>query len=407
MFDKRVAFAAGLAALCVAPAAGQIRQYTAPGGGREEIESRREAFEEAVAEAEWNAGPLRLDPAFWISDISWVGLRAYLPVGSRTTVAAYALPEYIWWDRREDESRLNQHFGLGSFTYFNRLAVEARVRRDDNFGYATNENFERVTLREDVGELDVEVPLTRSLSIRAEGAFRRYESLAEEAALELFYDDLNRDELGYRGGLRLYVGEELLFGAGAGGYEADFAEEATDYSNSGGFFYGEVRLDRPKLGFWLDVQQNDLEAETGSDFGRFDGTTGDFHLEWRPRDSLGARVYALRALAYSLGVGNASAYVNETYGLGFRIRLGWRLELDSFVETGSHAYETELGGLGQEVDVDGYGASLTAELAHGIQIRIGYRHSRISSGLGLPDREIDELGGSLSLGLGGRSIGWY
>ena len=49
-----------------------MRQYTPPGGAADEASGRKEALAEAVDEARWHAGPVRLDPAFWISDLAWV-----------------------------------------------------------------------------------------------------------------------------------------------------------------------------------------------------------------------------------------------------------------------------------------------------------------------------------------------
>ena len=369
-------------ALGAGSAGAQVRQYTPPGGRADEIRDRKKALEDAVAGSRWHLGSVRLDPAFWISEISWVdspaaglesdftaragaGLRAYLPVGPKSTFAAYALPEYVYWQEREEERRLNQRFGLGSFTYFNRLKLELSARRNEDFGYASSETFQRTTLREDLVEAEIEVPLFKSIAVHARAAQSSWESLAEGDALDAIFSDLNRDDTTWRGGIRYYPSETFYVGAGAGQAESSFDEEADDRSNSGDYWYAELGYERPKIGFEIDYQSNQLEADGDSSFGTFDGWTGHARVEWRPRDTVAARLYGSQALAYSIGFG--SAFVDEIYGVGLRTKIGWRLELDAFAETGTHDYQVELGGFGQSDDVDTFGASITC--------RLGERHA--------------------------------
>ena len=182
------AFAVAASFLLVVPLAAQFAQYTAPGGPADALESRREALEKAVDDARWKAGPLRLDPAFGLSDVAYVdsdrsgdeadltatataGLRGYLPVGSRSTLVLFALPEYVWWQDRTEARRLNQRFGAGLFTYFNRLAVGIQASRLENVGYASNELARRVASRGDTLAADVEIPIGSRISLVGGGSF--------------------------------------------------------------------------------------------------------------------------------------------------------------------------------------------------------------------------------------------
>lgn len=408
--------------LALGDAAGaQFRQYTPPGGGEIGGEERKEALARAVEDARWHAGPLRLDPALWISDLSWVdspsagvdsdftaragaGVRAFLPVGSKTTFAGYALPEYIWWNEREDERRLNQRFGVGSFTYFNRLRLELSAERNEDFDFATSETFERVTTRQDRLLADVEVPVFRALAVYAGGEAVEFETLTEDEGLENRYGDLDRDDRFWRGGLRYYPQEKFYVGAGVGATESTFAEETGDRSNSGDFWYAELGLERPKLSVKIDYREHELEAEDGSGFGSYEDSTGDAMVEWRPRESLAFRVYGDRSLVYSIA---QSSFVDERFGAGARVKLGWRLELDLYAESGTQDYLVDLGGPGVSNDVESYGGKLTVELTDLFEVGIGYYNSTISSGVGLPDRELDEIRGTLSFGLGGGAASWY
>jgi hypothetical protein len=407
----------------LAPASAQVRQYTPPGGIADLTEGRKEGLERAAEDARWSLGRLRVDPALWISDIALVdssdddvgtdltgrigaGLRTYLPVGGKTTLAAYALPEYVWWREREDERRLNQRFGVGAFTYFNRLTIELTGERREDFEFVTSEFFQRVSGRSDEFEVLLEFPLFKRLSFFASGRDTSFESLAEDQALDDRISDLNRTDRTYRGGVRYRPTETLYFGAGVGRAESDFDEEALDRSNAGDLWYVELRYDRPKLSIAAQIEESELEGEPGSTFGRFEGETGSVAIGWNPRERFGARAYASRAVAYSLLLASDSGYLDERYGAGLSVGLGHRFTFDLFAETGTLDYLLELGSSGRRDDLESYGASVSVELGRKLLLKVGYRYSMISSA-GLPDREIDEILGSLELGIGGGSGTWF
>lgn len=426
------ALALGIEALGSALPA-QVRQYTPPGGSASESAHRKEAFAEAVEQARWHLGDLRIDPAIWIADLAWVdrsgdntsgdsnsdltgragaGLRAYLPVGSKTTVAAYALPEYVWWKERADDRRLNQRFGLGTFTYFNRLAVEASAERNEDFDYATGEVLARYTSRTERLGLALEVPLFRQLTLFARGEQSRVRSLVDgesDPALASFFSGLDRDEISYRGGLRYYLRERLRFGAGVGHSESDFEPGALDRSNSGDFWYVEMGYERPKLTVEVHYQENQLAAVDGSGFTDFDDSTAAARIGWRPRETFGMRLYATRQLAYSLLVSDSTAYVDEIAGLGFDVAIGWRMRFDAFLESGTHSYVTTPSSSPntREDDVTNLGAELRIELRSRMSLRVGYRERRITppEGSGFPEQNSSEILANLGFGAGKGT--WY
>jgi len=433
--DERVPVRTALATAFLAtlfltsPLAAQVRQYTPPGGAANQALGRQEALEKAVEEARWHAGSLRLDPAIWVSDLAWVdrpaegasgsgsdltaragaGLRAYQPIGSKTTVAAYALPEYVWWQDRAEERRVNQRFGIGTFTYFNRLAIAITAQRDEDFDYATGEVLQRYTSRNENLAADIEVPILRRLTIFAHGENLSVTSLVddeEDLPLADFFAGLDRDDTAYRGGLRYYPSEKLRIGGGVGHSESDFAEDALDRSNSGDFWYVEAGYERPKLLVDLLYQENQLAAIDGSGFSDFDSSTGGARVEWRPRDSFGLRLYGARQLAYSLLVDEASSYVEERVGAGVNLALGWRLRLDLYGETGTHSYQGADAG-GREDDVDVYGVDLRVELPWKLSLQVGFMESRITppAGSGLPGQKVTQILANLGFGMGEGT--WY
>ena len=418
--------------VATSPLAAQVRQYTPPGGAADQARGHKDALAKAVEESRWHAGPVRLDPAFWVSDLAWVdrpadavsesgsdltaragaGLRAYLPVGSKTTVAAYALPEYVWWQERAEERRVNQRFGLGTFTYFNRLAIAITAQRDEDFAYATGEVLQRYTSRNEKIAADVEVPIVRRLTVYAHGEDLSVTSLVDsvdDPLLASFFDDLDRDDTAYRGGVRYYPSEKLRIGAGVGHSSTDFAADALDRSNSGDFWYVEAGYERPKLLVDLLYQENQLTAKDGSQFSDFDSSTGGARVEWKPRETFGLRVYGAQQLAYSLLVSEASGYVDERIGAGANFALGWRLRLDLFGESGSHRYQPGPGATGPKRvdDVTAYGIDLAVELPWRMNLRVGYMETEITppSGSGLPGQKVSQI--LANLGFGFNQGTWY
>ncbi len=418
-----------LSLVLTSPLAAQVRQYTPPGGAADEATGRKESLDKAVEEARWHAGPVRLDPAIWISDLAWVdrpadavsdsgsdltaragaGLRAYLPVGSKTTVAAYALPEYVWWKERAEERRVNQRFGLGTFTYFNRLAIALTAQRNEDFDYATGEILQRYTSRNEMLALDLEVPILHRLTVFAHGADTSVRSLVDSASdplLASFFDDLDRDDLAYRGGVRYYPSEKLRIGAGVGHSETEFVSGALDGSNAGDFWYLEAGYERPKLLVDLLYQENRLAAKGGSEFSDFDSSTGGARVEWIPRESFRVRLYGARQLAYSLLVEDASAYVDQMAGAGVDFAIGWRLRLDLYGETGRHSYQGDAV-TARVDDVASYGVDLRVELPWKLNLQVGYQESKITppAGSGLPGQKVTQFLANLGFGVGQGT--WY
>jgi hypothetical protein len=422
MSRRSIGIALVAVALGCATARAQVRQYTPPGGPASAVESREAALESAAEEARWNLGPIRLDPAFWLSDIAYVrrpdadsdftarvgaGVRAYVPVGSRTTLAAYALPEYVWWKDRSDERRVNQRFGVGSFTYFNRLSVEVTGERREDFDFVTSEALQRTTGRTDTLDVAVELPIGSRLALFVGGTESRFESLAESAELDELFGDLDRRDVAYRGGLRYYPTELIRFGAGAGSSETEFESTARDRDNSGEFWYAELSYGRPKLSASVDYRQNELAGESGSAFGTFEGETGSVSISWNPRQRFGVRLYASRALAYSILDLDDTAYVDERTGAALQLGIGRRISLGLFGERGTLDYRAELGGSDHADDVEAWGATLGLALGK-LSVDVGYRVQRIRPGDDAPESEIEEVLGSVRFGFGVGSPGtWY
>lgn len=403
--------------LSALPLVAQFAQYTAPGGPVEELESRREALDRAIQEARWKLGPLHVDPAFGLSDVAYVdsgregeegdltatataGLRGYLPVGSRTTLALFALPQYIYWQDRADSRRLNQRFGAGLFTYFNRLAVEVKASRLEDVGYASNELAQRIASRSDTLAADVEIPIGSRISLVGGGSFGKSEhDLEEEAAFGLF-EQLDREDRAYRAGIKWYLTSTLSLTGTWGETESEFSDAtATDRSNSGETIGAALAWNRPKLGVSLSGQRSKLDPEPGSEFPGFDGTTWTARVRWAPRERFGLALYGQSQLAYSILEATALMR-DERQGVALDFGIGWRLRLSLFAEQGTLDYDAGEGAdFGREDDLTAYGGRFDVPLGRRFSFSAGARWTTVDSEQPGAGYELTEILATLGLGL--------
>jgi len=308
------------------PARAQFAQYTAPGAPERPGEARREGLEQALADARWHLGPIRLEPWFGLQDVGWVdtaedvagesessftatagaGLRAYLPTGPKVIWAAHALPQYVWAED-ENASRLNGRYGAGFFGFFNRLTVEATATRTEELGIVTPEVLQRANSRAERAELAAEILVAGSLSVFGASYRSWTESLVEpdrNAAVQAL-DLLDRTETVTRAGLRLRSRGGVVVGLGAEWSETDFERPrdgagGADRSNSGTAPVLELSNPEGRLVFSLDLAYRSLEPEPGSSFVPYDGVTGTAQLTTGGEGRLVPTLYAGRNVLYAL-----------------------------------------------------------------------------------------------------------
>ena len=378
-----VAMLTGILAFWVSsgPTAAQFRQYTPPGDLQGETTSRQKGLEEDVANARWKLGALRIQPELALRNLAYVddvfvgsggetvdditasiaaGLRFYLPVGPKTTFSAYAVPEYVWWQDQEDRRRLNESYGLGIFTYFNRLSLELSGTSDERLSFATSEVEQQITDSSDVLGLDLDLILRRNLIFFVSASTSEFRYLIDEAEQDDprigAFDRLNRDEDLLRAGLRARFRGGWTLEVGAERSEATFLESENDLSNSGTSPYVGFNLTEGSWKIYADVFFRSLEAEEGAQFREFDETTGriEVSLEVRPRLTLIST--GNRNLTYSIAEG-------FTYALEDRITFAAELELSSrssltaFSETGEVDYTFGTSAVPRRDDYTGWGSA--------------------------------------------------
>jgi hypothetical protein len=381
--------------------------------------ARREALREAVESARWNLGGLRVEPWLALRELAWVeepadaggtvrdltatvgaGLHAYLPVGAHTTLAGRALPEYVWWRDRADARRLAGRYALGAFVFGNRTGLELVARSEDTTTVVSPELDQRVAVRDDRldGRLDLRLVRSLELFVRGNGGRVRTgdHDLVPEAAR------LDRDESWWVGGLAWRFAPDFVLGFGAGSSRTEFVLESDARSNDGTTTYGELAWLRPKLQVTAQVSREKREALAGSSFAGFEGDLGEARVRWQPRERLGAALYGLRRLSWSVEEGRVG-YVDERIGAALDVGLGWRAGIDFFYETGSQEYVADLSAPRTD-DVTSGGVGGHLELARGVAIVARARRTRVeNAGLGL-DRDYSEIRFGLTFGGGPEGV---
>ena len=419
-----IAFAAALGA--AGALYGQFSQYTqpgtpTPGGGN----VTRQDLEDAVAAARWHLGGLRVDPWLALRNVSWVdnpsgqpdgatgsesdvnavggaGLRAYLPTGPDVTWAAYALPEYVWWDKQSDRNRLNGRYGAGVFGYFNRLSFQASGTLAEQLGIITSEFPELANSRRTEGSVGGTLRLGFSTGLFAEVSSARTENLLDDTErqsgpqLQL----LNRDERRLRTGLSYEPRPRWQLRAGVEWTEADFDADSRDLSNSGTAPLLGIRYEGPKLTASIEAQQRTLEAKDGSEFVDTDVTTYQGQL-LAEGNKLSASIYGRRTLTFALDE-DYTHFQTDLVGVTASANLGRRTNLRVFAETGQEDFEAARPGVpARQDDVTAYGGELTMSLWRSARLHLGGSESQFDSNLPGRDRTLTTIRAGISFGIGG------
>ena len=400
-----------MALLAAAPAAAQFSEYTAPGSLLTRTTSKKEQMDNALENARWRVGPLRLSPWFAVRDAAYVsdvfsgtigepeeqeeaepdftitvgaGLQGYIPFGSKTFLTLDGLPQYVWWQEQEERRRLNGYYGAGLFAFFNRLNAEVTVRRAEEQGVLTPEFEQRVHSRQDRIAATLELQIARSLFAFVAGDAVELDTLTEELGDDPRlppFDQLDRQERVVRGGLEYRPGERLRLAAGAERSEVEFAAEAgRDRSSSGTAPLVEASYQGSHLQIEGSLAFRTLEPEPGSELVPFDDTTGQVRVTLTPRWRFSYRLYGSRGLDYSLDEGY-SHFTADRLGLAVSSRLGRASTVNLFGETGTHDYAVSGLALPRQDDFTAYGTSIQLQYQERVQLTLGAVRTETESDL--------------------------
>ena len=428
---RTAALAAALATVAPTLAEGQFSRYTQPGAsGAPDAPASKEAMDEALAEARWQAGALRIAPWIGLRNLSWndnpgatvegqeaegdlsatagAGLTVYLPTGPSVYWTAHALPEYVWYADQTDRRRLNGRYGAGVFGFFNRLTLEATARRTDALGILSAEAPEQANSRDDRLAAGAEVELGFSTSIFARAETGRIRNLLNEEERETGpqLQLLDRDEDRLRGGLRYRPRERWTFDLGMEWTETRVLSEERDLSTQGEAPIARVLYQGPKFSASAEAALRTLEPEGDSIFPETEATTYGVHLGIEG-NRLRPALYARRTLSLAISQGY-SHFETDLAGATLGVPLGHRTQVRVFAETGrSHftAFSAEVPA--REDDLTSFGGEVTFDAGRFLDLRLGGYRSDFDSNLPGEDRTLTVITTGVSLGLSGEDLpGW-
>jgi hypothetical protein len=419
---------AALTLFAAAPAGAQFLQYTAPGSLLDRGTSKKQQMENAVENARWRFGPLRVAPWFSIRDAAYVsdvfagsleggddaelreepdftltagaGAQGFLPIGPKAYLTLDVLPQYVYWQKHDERRRLNGYYGIGLLGFFNRLSLEATAHRAEEQAVLTSEFEQRIHTRQDLLDGSAELRLGRAFYVFGSAAWLTLEplvkDLGDDSRLPPF-GDLDREERVLRGGVEYRPDDRLRLAVGVERSEVEFQDLARDRSNSGTAPVLEASYSAERLQVTTSLARRSLEPEAGSEFAPFDETTGEVRATLVPRWRLSYTVYASRDLTYSLQPGY-SHFVADRLGGGIGVKIGSASSIDLFYETGVQDYDTTSAAVPlRQDDYRAYGTALHLKLGERLSWNLGLQRTNLESSLGGFDRQLTVFQSSLEL----------
>jgi hypothetical protein len=411
--------------LCAVSAGAQFAQYTTPGGPEGRPYDRKQRLAQEAESARVRLGAVRLAPTFSLRDVEYVknllgsaagsppadftataraGFRAYLPTGSRVIWTAYALPEYVWWQKESARRHLDGAYGAGVDGFWNHLVLRAEAGSDASQQILTAEVPRLTNVRSDHLIGSAELGLTGAFSAFASAGLTRQRTLGDPVKdpFVALLEALDRDERVERAGLRWRPGN-WLFGLGVEHSDVSFANRApgaVDRSNSGTAPVLEVARERGHLFFQADVAKRSLTAKQGAAFATYDKVTGHATLSYEITSKVELFGYLNRNLVYSLQP-DYSYFDDLRHGLSLHLALGKHTRANFFGETGTLGYTAIVASAPhRHDDLVAYGGAITYDLTHGALLSLVGSSTRLTSNLPGAKRSIDTLGITFSLSAG-------
>lgn len=391
-------------------------QYTVLGGGTRTGIPDEEALRQNVEDARWNAGPFRVQPWFGLRDVSYVrnqqslsadddaakdqltvtagaGVRAYAPVGAKTVWAAHLLPEYVWWQDDDSKDGLNGRYGVGLFTYGNRVQLEMSHRLGDRQSFFSDEVQELTTLSTATSTVGAEVEVARGVGVY--GSWQRVDfegDADDDAAFAL----LDRVEDAWSAGVRLRSHRGWSVGVGVRESEGEFDDSARNLSFDSEAVTFDLSASVRKFNFSLAIEDAELTPRGDSELEPVQQTFGDVRLGFQPRSRLGFELYGQRQRSFSI-LSTRSLIVSQEQGLRVFFQFGsWNLRLLG----GTGTLDTDgIGGApDQSDDYDVVGVSLGYGLKRLGRLQLNAVQRSYDVGLLGSDRDVTTVGLSIQLG---------
>lgn len=402
----------------------QATGYQQPGSQLDRPSDPREDLEEAMLNARWSLGGIKVDPSVGIREATWIdnplsqnagsaqdftitlgaGLRGYIPTGSKVTTVLHVLPEYVWWTDLELRRRLNGRYGAGLYGYFGRASLELSIERNESQEVVTPELQQLINQRNDAGSALLGFQLYRSLELFGEVTRLEIDSLLDDDdPFAPSFAALDRRETSLRGGLQARLGGQLRAAVGIESSQVDFAPALSDRSNEGVSPFLRLAFDAPHVLADATLVAREIKPQRGDNLTPLSDLTGTFSVGFPLENGrMVPRVYGRRNLIYSL-TNDFDYLLEEVIGAGFTARFGERWQLRAFLESGQLDYTASRRlELSRTEDTSGYGVELSYRLPGNVTVGLRTNSRRVGSNGGQNESTIQETGLTIRLA----PVGW-
>lgn len=419
---RAAATAALAAAVALTPDAARA-QLTADEVPRDRTVPPAEVLQRDLQDARLRLGPLRIIPMIKISEAGYdnnvfsrsadenpigdwtvtagAGGRAILPLGTKFYLKAVAVPEYIWYDKLVDRRTWGGTYEASFLALGNRLSAAVNGSYDKGSAILNSETQATVVQTEKDASGNLEIGLTRALSFvgGAEVLQRRYSPQGLDPAATFQAEEFNRTDSAALAGFRLKLTTSLDVTVGAQGTRSEFVETPQLRDNQSLALLGGVHFDRPR--FFVNVAGGYRKGSpfNGSLFPRYSATVGSYFISWNALGPLELQAYGHRRPVYSRIVSD-QLYIESRYGGALQVRVGPRVAVRGYADTGTNAYPFRVlsDGSGRRVDdARNYGGTLSVLLLGRTVVRAqAYQTDLRPNEAGVKERKIFRFFTSLS-----------
>ncbi|HUP25449.1 MAG TPA: hypothetical protein VNB06_21230 [Thermoanaerobaculia bacterium] len=395
---------------------GPLGQYTSPGGLTMQERLSESSLEQAMEDARWRFGGLRVAPYLGIrraqyhdnvfatseesgdavSDLTvtlGAGFDAFLKTGSHVFYRFEVQPDYVFWADLDERNQAIGSYSAGVHAFFNRLTFGVTGRRYEVERIETSEFAQPVTsLRQGVGaDLGLRLSSRFSLAFSGDLSELGYRSESEGDPRVPQFSRLDREQTTGSASVVWTLPNGLELGAGWQVSRAEFDQDARALSVDGSgpriSLYGEGN----KVDFQVELFQSTLEPRGESLFPEREVEGGRIETSFDTGSRINWSFYGQRSQLFTLDQ-SFSDFTYMRYGVRLGIPFGDRASLNLFTETGEDDYESLTpDAVRRTDDAFSWGATvqlpLPRALPEGLRLQLGYRHTELDSNLPGLDRE--------------------
>lgn len=423
--DRRaplVAFALLASLLAALPAAAQF--LSSDEVPRERTIPEKQQIDDDMQKSKFHLGPVRLLPAISVVDAGYdsnvfssatdpfadwtatirLGTKLLLPMGSKMYFLANVFPRYTWYAQLSDRDRWGGTFDGAILGFFNRMSF--RLKGGERQEYTLYSSELPSYVFEDVidGTGNVEVDLTRSLSVFAAGGYQqvRYKQYSGPPLQDAQVKLNNSNDSEARAGLRYKISENWDASAVYEQVWSDFQYESELRDNKSTAYLGAIYYSSPRLFVNATGGYREGVPSNGSSFPEYKTGVGSFFLSFFPVRWIELRGYGHRRVDYSISVVQPYYFDNKV-GTGANIEFFERVLLRGYVEDGPNEYPevqvAEGGSLVQRVDhVKYYGGGLSIKLPASIVLTGLFTRQVYTSNVPTENRSFNRFTAFLNFG---------